>query len=192
MLFRQLSVFLFLLFIGFGSFAQSEPGKAKRNIIWFMPSKTREINGVAVGPVMTYRYPQRVNGLSVELIGTGFFPLLMPKSTMMEKQANDTIHQHINGLGLSVTGTLNNALQVNGMLVNTFIGLSGKCHGLQVSSMYNFTGDLKGVALSFFNEADTAKGLQIGFMNKINNSAGTLQIGLWNINNKRQLPLINW
>ncbi len=188
----KLSFFLLFLGLNVNSFAQSKPGKAKRNIIWLMPSKAREINGVALGPVMTYRYPQRVNGLSAELIGTGFFPLLMPKSTMMEKHANDTIYQHINGLGFSGTGTLNNALQVNGMLVNIFIGISGKCHGLQVSSMYHFIGDLRGVAISFFNEVDTAKGLQIGFINKINNSAGTLQIGLWNINHKRQLPLINW
>jgi hypothetical protein len=192
MSFLKPTFLLLLLLINWGALAQSKPGKAKRYIIWPMPSQAREINGIAVGPVMTYRYPQRVNGLSVEVIGTGFFPLLMPNATHMEKQANDTIYQQINGLGFSGTGTLNNALQVNGMLLNTFIGLSGKCHGLQVSSMYNFTGDLKGVAISFFNEADTAKGLQIGFINKINRSAGTLQIGLWNINHKRQLPIINW
>lgn len=35
------------------------------------------------------------------------------------------------------------------------------------------------------------KGLQIGIRNKSDNMKG-IQIGLWNVNGKRKLPIINW
>ena len=35
------------------------------------------------------------------------------------------------------------------------------------------------------------RGLQIGVVNKSKNLRG-IQIGIWNVNQKRRLPLINW
>lgn len=93
---------------------------------------------------------------------------------------------NFNGLSITVLGTI--ADHQNGIAVglcNVNNDLSGSTVGL-----YNQSYDLKGLHIGVFNQTRMNHGLQIGIFNK-SNSKG-FQLGVWNVNNKRSMPFLNW
>lgn len=91
-----------------------------------------------------------------------------------------------NGLSVTVLGTI--AGHQNGFSIGVYNAnndLIGSTIGV-----YNQSYELKGLHLGVFNQAQINKGLQIGIFNK-SNSTG-FQLGLWNVNNKRSMPFLNW
>lgn len=111
--------------------------------------------------------------------------------------------------GISITGFgsssfKNNGLQIAGAgtsatISNGFIGsflntevFTGK--GLQIGGFnqyVNFTGLQIGIFNDVEGESKNFTGLQIGFLNNAKKLKG-IQLGLWNSNEKRSLPFINW
>jgi len=93
---------------------------------------------------------------------------------------------NFNGISLAPLGTL--AGKQNGLSIGIINGnnsLSGATFGI-----YNQSQDLKGLHLGVVNRAKRNGGLQIGVYNK--SFSKGFQLGIWNVNNKRSLPFLNW
>ena len=108
--------------------------------------------------------------------------------------------------GISIAGWSNQIEKSNGIIVgigNTVfisngisIGLSGAnaviANGIQIGGMVNEVNFLRGLQIGFSNQIfENGQGLQIGVFNKSKNFKG-IQLGLWNTNDKRSLPILNW
>lgn len=94
--------------------------------------------------------------------------------------------KNFNGLSLAPLGTIadkQNGISVGCINANT--NLNGAVFGL-----YNQTYQLKGLEFGLVNQVQNNKGIQIGIFNK--SYSNGLQIGFWNKNKRRTLPLINW
>lgn len=93
---------------------------------------------------------------------------------------------NFNGVSLAPLGTL--AGKQNGLSVGIINGnntLSGAVFGI-----YNQSQDLNGLHFGIVNRAKRNGGLQVGVYNK--SFSKGFQLGIWNVNSKRSLPLINW
>jgi hypothetical protein len=129
------------------------------------------------------------------------------------------VQQKVNGLNLCVTGTVGQCC-VNGLSAGGIGQSLLKSNGVTVCSMINLVQQQNGLMLSMFNDAfimrgaqlglsnksfhgvglqlgalnnyaEDMSGVQIGLFNKSKNLLG-LQFGLWNVNQKRKMPLVNW
>ena len=95
----------------------------------------------------------------------------------------------INGLNISPMGTY--LLRLNGVSLNVGISLIETMNGTCLGG-FNTVYEVNGIQIGVFNDVEEAKGIQIGVLtNRCSNLKG-MQFGLWNINQKRKLPLINW
>jgi hypothetical protein len=111
----------------------------------------------------------------------------------------------INGISLGAIGQRNS--QINGISATALFNYSGTHNGIQLSGITNNTSVMRGVQISIVeNNIDEGAGLQlalisnvstdfigvqIGIFNRSENLKG-IQIGLWNVNQERRMPLINW
>lgn len=91
-----------------------------------------------------------------------------------------------NGLSIAPLGTL--ADRQNGVSVG-IINASNDLNGLTVG-LYNQSVQLDGLQIGLVNQSMKNHGLQIGIFNR-SYSKG-FQLGLWNKNSKRTLPILNW
>lgn len=137
------------------------------------------------------------------------------------KTLNGSLGQNIYGLnistgtfepvdayGISLTGFLHYSRKNNGLALaglsnyiekgnGVFLAAGGndiyRGNGLMVSSVWgNGAKYFNGIQISGENHiAGKGCGLQIGVFNKAKNYRG-IQIGLWNVNDKRKLPIVNW
>ena len=95
--------------------------------------------------------------------------------------------------GIAVAGLTNSIERANGMV----IGFGGnevyQGNGIMLSSVWgNGAMRFNGLQISVENHIfNKGSGIQIGLFNSAKNFRG-LQFGLWNKNDKRSLPLINW
>ena len=189
--------------------------------VWTYHENDVNIHGISVGllPFEGFfnegRRYSNTNGIRLELIGLGFFVPLIPEMPNFEKG----YEERINGLSLSASGAVCDCLinglgvggighiykQVNGISATMFnvigkqngimvavINMSDIMNGLQLGVANGNESEANGVQIGIIgNETEVMKGLQVGLINKSKNLRG-IQIGLWNVNQKRKLPLINW
>ncbi|SDJ36558.1 LA_2272 family surface repeat-containing protein [Chryseobacterium jejuense] len=178
----------------------------KPRVVGFSPSKNvRNVNGVL------FKYfeeeedfiPKKVNGLGVggNFLGV-FFPVLLffnLPDAISKGSLNDDYEvvpenkmTKINGVQLSLINmepTVTNGLEIN---VSSNINTYAITNGVAVSPLYNLHHEIKGVSVApFANVGQKCRGLQIGLYNSCKDFRG-IQIGAWNENGKRRLPLINW
>ncbi|MFS4430146.1 LA_2272 family surface repeat-containing protein [Chryseobacterium sp. GVT01B] len=173
----------------------------KPRFIAASPSKNvRNVNGIL------FKYydeedhfkPKKVNGLGM---GFNFLGIFLPPLMLFNLQlpGNDDYvmvprekMNTINGLQLSLINmepTVTNGLEVN---VSSNINTYAVTNGVSVSPFFNLHHEMKGVsAAPLANIGHKCRGLQIGLYNKCEDFRG-IQIGGWNENGKRKLPLINW
>ena len=102
-----------------------------------------------------------------------------------------TVSEKINGISLSSTGTVCECT-TNGINIGGIGNLNYKINGLNIAGLVNYTQIQNGMQLSLFgNYAGSINGLQIGLVNNAKRLK-VFQIGLWNKNDKRSFPFINW
>ncbi|NIF04248.1 hypothetical protein F3J23_02240 [Chryseobacterium sp. Tr-659] len=177
----------------------------KSRFVAASPSKNvRNVNGIL------FKYydeeekftPKRVNGLGMGFNFLGIFlpPLMLFGLPSMGDWNLDDDYvivprekmNKINGLQLSLINmepTVTNGLEIN---VSSNISTYAVTNGVSVSPFFNLHHEIKGVsAAPLANVGMKCRGLQIGLYNKCGNFIG-VQIGMWNENGKRKLPLINW
>ncbi|MDW9380264.1 LA_2272 family surface repeat-containing protein [Chryseobacterium sp. JV558] len=173
----------------------------KPRLIAASPSKNvRNVNGVL------FKYydeedhfkPKKVNGLGM---GFNFLGIFLPPLMLFNLQlpdSNDYVvvprekMNMINGLQLSLINmepTVTNGLEIN---VSSNINTYAVTNGVAVSPFFNLHHEMKGVSVApLANIGKKCRGIQIGLYNKCDDFRG-VQIGGWNENGKRKLPLINW
>lgn len=81
----------------------------------------------------------------------------------------------VNGLEIHLSGSYESV--VNGISIGIVANKRDKLNGLGVGVIGNFDTEVNGVQIGLFNKANKLKGFQFG---------------LWNTNEKRSLPFINW
>jgi hypothetical protein len=155
-------------------------------------------------------------GIGIPLIPRS--PIVETDSAFI-KLKQEPLSERINGLNLSASGSACHCL-TNGLTAG-FIGqMHFQVNGISTSLFMNFTQKHSGVMTALFNDAYYMNGLQLGFSNNgyktkglqvgiLENNADEMnglqialfnkskklkgiQIGLWNVNQRRKLPLINW
>ena len=201
---------IFNLFFGISSIAQTNNDSLliyqKSKIVGFSPSKsTRNVDGILIkyfDEIDKEISPKNVNGIGCgfNMLGV-FFPVLalvsLPEinnwtfsdiegATLPEKM------NKINGLQLSIVNmesTVTNGVEVN---ISSNLGAPSVINGFAFSPFFNIHHTQNGVAVATFGNLSTkCRGLQIGLFNNCSDIKG-LQIGFWNKNGKRSLPLINF
>jgi len=98
----------------------------------------------------------------------------------------------MNGIGLSLVG--NFIEKQNGVLMSIgyFGNQSFKSNGVMISGIGNTSNYINGIQIGAQNYIlDKGNGIQIGIYNNAKSFKG-IQFGLWNKNDKRSLPIINW
>ncbi|MBS7252901.1 LA_2272 family surface repeat-containing protein [Flavobacterium branchiicola] len=93
---------------------------------------------------------------------------------------------NFNGLSVTVLGTISD--HQNGLSIGVF-NANNEMTGSTIG-VYNQSYKLKGLHIGIFNQALINRGVQVGIFNK--SSSKGLQLGLWNSNNKRSMPFLNW
>lgn len=166
--------------------------------IWTYHQDSINIHGVSLGLASWSGEPRHTNtnGVKIELIGLGILLPLAGGSTIVKSDSaylelnNEPFSERINGLNLSVTGTICQC-ETNGISLGVIGQTSHRVNGISASVFMNFSQQHNGIMTSIYNEAYEMNGLQIGLFNKTSKLRG-IQIGLWNVNQKRKLPFINW
>lgn len=94
--------------------------------------------------------------------------------------------------GLSIACISNLMEKQNGISISVLGNEIYKSNGLMIGGIGNDTHYLNGIQIGI-NNGVSAKGygIQIGLFNTAKNFKG-LQLGLWNKNDKRSLPILNW
>ena len=169
--------------------------------IWTFHEKNVNIHGVSVG-LWSFSDNERntnTNGIRLELIGLGIASLIAPEFPTFGRRS-----ERINGLNVSALGTVGDCLingisvgsfgqileQVNGVTLSAILNIIEKQNGIMIA-VVNHTVTMDGFQFGATNNASKINGVQVGFINQSEILRG-IQIGIWNINQKRKLPLINW
>lgn len=174
--------------------------------IGIIPSASKNIYGVAIGPVGSEAicnrpYTKYSHGLNLQVPGQGFFMTfylhkisltkLFPNKIDDSLSSPDTLPPRAihNGLLMAPLGTFTD--QVNGVTVSLWMSMGNKMNGLSFNLLWSVYKQINGMSIGFVNNAASTNGIQIGIVNNSIQLNG-IQIGLWNKNEKRSLPLINW
>lgn len=178
----------------------------KPKFIAFSPSKaTKNVNGMLIkyyDEIDQDIQPKKVNGVGLGFNGLGiFFPVLfLVNITSIDNWGINDIGSEplpdkmntINGMQLSIVNmepTVTNGLELS---LSSNISAPSVINGVAISPLYNFHHTTKGVAVSTFaNVSQKCRGIQVALINVCKDSKG-IQIGFWNENGKRKMPLINW
>lgn len=222
---RSVLVVLFLIAIPNILYCQNRNTLATKNFVWFTPSNDNNINGLALGAFVDYdkswksaSKSQVINGFNLEILGLGFINTMYVKSLFFDNtfdvfksedchlaDLTNKYNHNINGASVSLFGSFNPYLKVNGLNVSPFSSYYGKINGLSINLMFNGTRIVNGVCISILNKTNEIRGVQCGVVNKSFKTKGVqiglinktkilkgFQFGLWNKNEKRSLPIINW
>ncbi len=171
---------------------QGQPPK-RRYPCWFAPSKRTVSSGITAGLFIGEETHQHVNGLYLELPGQGLAVIMMPGDPFVHHvDSLPACANQINGISLSLTGSMNADLAMRGLAINPLGAYYKKLRGVNVAGYMALVAEAQGVNIGLVhNICDRMKGLQVGLFNKAHRLRG-VQIGLWNVNQQRKLPLINW
>jgi hypothetical protein len=169
--------------------------------LWFSPTAATKVKGVNLGLQTT---SIDVDGLTVQGVNISadllsvfinFYGLFMLADNNLINMA-DTVDKsgmnyQIDGLSISGGGLIENEL-VRGVSINGGICTVTQANGLVITGFQNITEEFNGVMVTALrNKSVKGRGLQVGLLNICKDFKG-IQIGLWNVNSKRRLPLINW
>jgi hypothetical protein len=206
---RQITTIIILI-IGLNLFGQDTiTGQVdnKKYIAWISPSKATHVYGLMINFFPRFpdydsidKYPI-IYGSEINLNPLGiFFPFMLvvhsidPETHCPVAESLDSIpfdkFKIVQGLQ---AGLINmEPTIVNGLDVNVTGSFESKTNGLTISLVMNKHYISNGLTFALIGNHDTkCNGVQIGLINSAVDLKG-LQIGLWNKNQKRNMPIINW
>jgi hypothetical protein len=173
----------------------------RKKVAWFIPpfyTKVDEINGLAAGFMAApsnVKDSLKINGLCVEVLPLGFFvfmfgSLITSDSILFSKQP-EPILVKINGFNISLGGSVGDT-EINGVYMGGVSTIVNTLRGVAITGVHSISHEMKGVCISGLrNQSNKARGIQIALINYAKDFKG-IQIGLWNKNQKRSLPIFNW
>ncbi|MGN6420402.1 MAG: LA_2272 family surface repeat-containing protein [Pseudobacter sp.] len=174
-----------------------------RDVVWFTPSKAKRINGVNIGLIsfLGGEDTLKISGvnLNADLLSV-FFTMYLPfipqdttwkhPETYPPASKYDPSQHKIHGLSLSAGGVIDGSIR--GVAINGSICMLSELRGICITGIKNRFDEFHGLAIGgIANLSYKGRGVQIGLVNKCKDLRG-VQFGLWNVNGKRRLPLINW
>lgn len=166
--------------------------------VWTFHQDSINIYGLSVG---LWDFAERTkhttsNGVRIALIGEGILVAFAPSDPIPDNDSSyrsfkeEPATERINGINISATGS-SGVYEINGISLGVIGHFTKRVNGIS-ASVLNYANQHNGIQVGvFINECYKMRGLQIGVLNKSRKTKG-LQLGLWNINEKRKLPLINW
>jgi hypothetical protein len=184
-----------------------------RNIIWYTPSNSNVINGIAIGGtpwlVTEVNKLLLIRGINLEisLVGFGFACVYVPIGMLFSPFSNtegeaslilnrniycdslDRDNITISGFNFGLLGTYHNG-NINGLNLSSLSSFGYKVNGISTTIGLNLFYRYNGLLIGIQNKTTKGKGLQIGLFNNCKECKG-IQIGLWNKMGKRTLPFIN-
>lgn len=206
-MFSKKSFLLVFLLFTFKIFSQNDSVRENRKYVaYYSPSDATEVNGLMFNfwlkdlDDIGVKYP-RINGIEVDLNLANLIVTPMAivhtllDSTSRSPLTNriDTINycnfKQINGLHVGL-GNMENSVN-NGLGINLGASCLNKTNGV-ILSVVNKNYEINGLSIGLiFNGVVNCNGIQIGLINNCKKLKG-FQFGLWNKNQKRSLPFINW
>ena len=206
-MFSKKSLFLVFLLFTFKIFSQNDSVRAnKKYIVYYSPSEATEVNGLMFNiwfkdeDKVDVKFP-RINGIEVDLNLANLMaaPIIIAHALFDSNTRSpitnriDTINyrsfKQINGLHFGL-GSMENSV-TNGLGINLMSSFSNKTNGI-ILSVVNKNYQINGLSIGLLSNAVVnCNGIQIGLINNCKKLKG-FQFGLWNKNQKRSLPFINW
>ncbi len=213
----SLRIFTLCLLFLFNSIDLKAQSSEPATPIGIYPISNKDVNGVMLNFFPKFKvtknlqfieyYKPRTNGIELNLNPLGplvvsggvamtAFDLFQGKTPRIFRKINSRKIENvecirrINGLCISTSNfesTLMNGIELSFSGSNSVV-----TNGITISPFYNYNGEANGLSVGLVgNNAGALNGAQIGLFNRSSETKG-LQIGLWNKNEKRSLPFINW
>jgi hypothetical protein len=176
-----------------------------RYVIWFMPSKAEAIHGIAINSWFSsahFNDDILINGAQVQISPIAVFPCIYNIAALaqgsylqgyIEKCNNlspGKSRKTINGVNITIADwgihKLNGCeinlmssevIYVNGVSISGLHNKNKERHGLAIAGVSNLSAESRGVEIALFNNSRDFRGVQLG---------------IWNINHKRSLPILNF
>jgi len=173
----------------------------RKKSVWFIPpfdTNVDEIKGLALG-LMAYPGNNKkyliVKGVCIEVLGFGFLAPLygsfLRKDASVYNQEASPTNVTKKGLNINAAGAIGDE-EISGVYIGGISTNVNKLEGFAFTGLNTIAMEMKGVCISGLrNQAKKARGVQIALLNSSKNFKG-IQIGIWNKNQRRSLPLINW
>jgi hypothetical protein len=168
---------------------------------WYMPSFAEKIHGIALDGLMTNEHlSQRltINGAHIQV--NPIFGFMLPVAALasiyslsnLGPSSRPSTSNRCKVNGLNLTFYDEGITNLNGIDINLIISSIGVVRGVSISGLMNRQYSVDGLTMALMsNKNYVCKGIQISILNYCKKFTG-FQIGLWNINQRRQLPFINW
>ncbi len=194
------SIIFALFFFALQNVKGQSPSKS--SVIGINLSKLTKVNGLMIN-VFPKDYSDStsfptVNGIELGVSPiTIFFPFLVAIHSIdpdFHQPLLDNIkfqhHKKINGIQVSLLNM--EPTLINGVDINASGSFESKVNGITCSLIINKHHKINGLTVSIMGNHDTeCNGVQVGLFNSSKKLRG-FQFGLWNKNEKRSLPFINW
>lgn len=175
-----------------------------RDVVWFTPSKAKRINGVNIGIVSLFGNQDslQISGVNLNadllsILFTMYLPFLPLDTSWKQRETYpalvkyDPSKHRIHGLSLSAGGLIDDGY-MRGLAINGSLCMMSDMRGVCITGIKNRFNEFYGLTIGgISNLSYKGRGVQIGLVNKCKDLRG-VQLGLWNVNSKRKLPLINW
>ena len=207
---RKLITIIIILTIGLKLFGQDNSSEITNNnkyFAWFYPSNATHVYGFMFNFSLglpdkksIFRYPITY-GCEINLNPLGIiYPFAVaaysidPSTHTPLVDSYDSVQLYsfkkVHGLQIGLANT--ELTIINGMDINLTGSMSSITNGLTISLLMNKHYLSNGLTVAILGNHDTkCNGVQIGLINSSMNLKG-VQIGLWNKNQKRKMPLLNW
>ena len=178
----------------------------RKYVMWYSPSKATDVYGVMLNffPREVGDFPNySVYGVELDLNPLGFFSsIYIAVSGLFEPtmyQPNDDYWDGIDSsdyektiYGLHITSFDIEPYIINGLDITLAGSFFSVINGASISLLINKQDAVSGLTIApVGNHNIYCRGVQIGLINTCSDLKG-FQIGLWNVNQRRKLPLINW
>lgn len=172
------------------------------NYIGLYPTRNTQVNGIAINFIADFDddtiTSTLTNGIEIDIdmlsaLGV-FYNILSLFEDESFTEPNSCLIDYkyikkINGLNLNLVNF--KPMVTNGLYFGV-TSIRNITNGISFSVLRNRNSKINGISLSLLGNHDVScNGIQIGLINTTSNLKG-IQIGLWNKNEKRQFPFINW
>ncbi|HMG89832.1 MAG TPA: hypothetical protein VK589_07225 [Chryseolinea sp.] len=133
--------------------------------------------------------------MCIELLPVGSFPplfgsFLSRDSTLFAGPPDSTV-VIIKGVDLSAGGAFG-PTEITGFYIGGVSTIVNKLDGFSLTGVHTIAHEMKGFSISGLrNQSRRARGVQIALFNSSLDFRG-IQFGLWNKNQRRSLPFVNW
>lgn len=210
---KKSALIIVLILCGLKTYSQSDSTLTtdsnevdKKYIAWISPSHATHVYGLMFNYWPRndgYKYSKypKINGVELNVMPLGIFlPFILAVHSLGPETHKPPVEKiesidfksfkKINGIQIGLINM--EPTIINGLDINAAGSFESKTNGVTISVVMNKHYFVNGLTIGTIGNHDTkCNGVQIGLINSCKQLKG-FQIGLWNKNQKRSLPIINW